>query len=108
LAVLGVELSDLGVEEAAKSEEVNMAEAHAGTTKADSIISRDPKVHSGDLVFRGTRVPVDALVDYLTAGDSIEEFLKDFPTVERWQVEAYLQLSADALDHLREHGESPA
>ncbi|MCY4412116.1 MAG: DUF433 domain-containing protein [Caldilineaceae bacterium] len=65
------------------------------------VVSRDPEVHSGDLVFAGTRVPVETLVAYLIKGSSIEEFLLDFPTVERWQVESYLEFSPAALDHLR-------
>ena len=67
------------------------------------VISRDPEIHSGDLVFSGTRVPVDTLVDYLKGGHSIDEFLKDFPTVERRQVEIYLDLSPEGLDQLRLH-----
>ncbi len=66
----------------------------------ERVVSRDPEIHSGDLVFSGTRVPVDTLVDYLKGGDNIEEFLKDFPTVTRWQVESYLEVSFKALDHL--------
>jgi len=65
------------------------------------IVSRDPEVHSGDLVFAGTRVPVETLVAYLIKGSSIEEFLMDFPTVERWQVESFLEYAPEALDHLR-------
>lgn len=71
-----------------------------------SVISRDPKVHSGDLVFAGTRVPVDTLIDYLKGGHSIGEFLEDFPSVKRWQVEAYLDLSPGGVEQLREQGAS--
>lgn len=65
------------------------------------VVSRDPEVHSGDLVFAGTRVPVETLVAYPIKSSSIAEFLIDFPTVERWQVESYLESSPAALDHLR-------
>ena len=65
------------------------------------VVSRDPEVHSGDLVFSGTRVPVETLVAYLISGSSIEEFLLDFPTVERWQVQSYLEFSPAGVDHLR-------
>jgi uncharacterized protein (DUF433 family) len=68
------------------------------------VVSRDPEVHSGDLVFASTRVPVDTLIEYLKGGESIDQFLEDFPTVERWQVEAFLDLSPEAVDHLRAHG----
>ena len=65
------------------------------------VVSRDPEVHSGDLVFAGTRVPVETLVAYLIKGSSISEFLESFPTVERWQVESYLEFSPEAMDNLR-------
>jgi uncharacterized protein (DUF433 family) len=67
----------------------------------EKVVSRDPEVHSGDLVFAGTRVPVDALIDYLKGGESVDQFLADFPTVERWQVEAFLDSSPSAVDQLR-------
>ena len=50
-----------------------------------SVIHRDPKVLSGTPVFRGTRVPIKAIFDYLEAGDSLDEFLDDFPSVSRAQ-----------------------
>ncbi len=56
-----------------------------------SVISADPRVMGGTPVFKGTRVPVQTLVDYLEAGDSIAEFLKGFPTVSREQVVAVLE-----------------
>ena len=56
-----------------------------------SVIVSDPDVMGGTPVFRGTRVPVQTLVDYLEAGDSISEFLKGFPTVTREQVVAVLE-----------------
>ena len=70
------------------------------------VVHRDPEIHSGDLVFTGTRVPVDSLVDYLKGGRSIEEFLRDYPTVERWQLESYLDLSPRGVDFLRVRDES--
>ena len=70
------------------------------TVEMGRVVSRDPEIHSGDLVFSGTRVPVDTLVDYLKGDYDIGEFLKDFPTVARWQVESYLEVSSKALDHL--------
>ena len=47
------------------------------------IIVRDPDVLGGTPVFRGTRVPFQALIDYLEGGQTIAEFLDDFPTVSR-------------------------
>ena len=57
------------------------------------IVSRDPEVMSGELVFAGTRVEVKTLVDYLKAGHTLGEFLDDFPTVSREQAEGYLEMS---------------
>ena len=70
------------------------------------VVHRDPEIHSGDLVFTGTRVPVDSLVGYLKGGRSIQEFLQDYPTVERWQLESYLDLSPRGVDFLRVRDES--
>jgi uncharacterized protein (DUF433 family) len=55
-----------------------------------SIVSRSPDVVSGSLVFAGTRVPVQVLIDYLKAGESLDRFLDGFPTVSRAQAEAFL------------------
>ena len=85
-----------------------MAETRHNAVELGKVVSRDPEVHSGDLVFAGTRVPVDTLVDYLKADHSIEEFLIDFPSVERWQIESYLDLSPDGLDRLRAQSASTA
>ena len=60
---------------------------------------------SGALVFADTRVPVDILIDYLKAGDSLERFLEGFPTVQREQAEAFLQ---EALDSVKLQHESRA
>ena len=72
----------------------------------EKIVQRDPEIHSGDLVFAGTRVPVDSLAGYLKGGRSIEEFLQDYPTVERWQLESHLDLSPQGVDALRARDES--
>ena len=50
-----------------------------------NIINIDPEILIGTPVFYGTRVPVDNLFDYLETGESLEEFLKDFPTVKKEQ-----------------------
>lgn len=70
----------------------------------EMIVSRDPDVHSGDLVFQGTRVPVDTLVDHLKSGYSIEEYLEGFPSVKRSQVEAFLDLSPEAIEQMKVRG----
>ena len=50
-----------------------------------------PEIMSGTAVFTGTRVPIQILLDYLTAGDSIDDFLDGFPTVTREQVITFLE-----------------
>lgn len=56
-----------------------------------AIITASEDVMSGTPVFAGTRVPVQTLLDYLKAGDSIDDFLEGFPTVKREQVIAFLE-----------------
>ena len=68
--------------------------------KKEDVVSRDPEVVSGALVFKGTRVPVDVLIQHLTAGDTLEEFLDDFPGVSREQAIAYLEMTPKAVDAL--------
>lgn len=58
---------------------------------ADSVIVRDLEIPGGMLVFRGTRVPVKNLIDYLTTSETIDSFFDDFPTVTREQVIRFLQ-----------------
>ena len=78
-----------------------MSETGDDSVELGRVVSRNPDIHSGDLVFAATRVPVDTLVDYLKSDHSVEEFLRDFPTVERWQVESYLDISPAGIDKLR-------
>jgi len=63
----------------------------------EKILSRDPEIMSGALVFSGTRVPVKNLFDYLSAGRSLEEFLDDFPSVRKDSAVAVLDAARDAL-----------
>jgi uncharacterized protein (DUF433 family) len=67
---------------------------------AARVVSRDPDVLGGELVFAGTRVPVQTLVDYLKAGKTLERFLDGFPSVRREQAEAYLDMT---LDDVKRH-----
>jgi uncharacterized protein (DUF433 family) len=60
-------------------------------------ISCNPDVMGGTPVFAGTRVPVQTLLDYLEAGDSIDAFLAGFPSVSREQVIAFLEQAKDRL-----------
>jgi len=61
------------------------------------IISRSPDVMGGTPVFAGTRVPVQTLLDYLAAGESIDEFIEGFPSVSRAQVIAFFEQAKDRL-----------
>lgn len=61
------------------------------------VVARNPDILSGTPVFTGTRVPVQNLVDYLAAGDDLDEFLADFPTVTREQAQAFLEQAKEAL-----------
>ncbi|MDQ3658041.1 MAG: DUF433 domain-containing protein [Actinomycetota bacterium] len=64
----------------------------------ERIVSRDPEVVSGALVFAGTRVPVKNLIDYIEAGHSLDRFLDGFPTVERKQAVAFLRMTPEAIE----------
>jgi len=57
------------------------------------VVSVSPEVMSGTPVFKGTRVPIRNLIDYLEAGDSLDEFLDDFPSVTREQAVAALEIA---------------
>lgn len=66
-------------------------------TSQEPIIVSDPEVLGGTPVFSGTRVPFRNLIDYLEAGDSIDLFLYDFPSVSREQVIAALEAAKEKL-----------
>lgn len=62
---------------------------------ANGIIVRDPNILGGTPVFSGTRVPFQALLDYLEGGQTLDEFVEDFPTVKR-------EAAISALEHAKE------
>jgi len=64
------------------------------------VVHRDPEIMSGELVFVGTRVPVQNLFDYLEAGDSLDTFLNAFPSVTREQAIATLEMAREAVASL--------
>jgi uncharacterized protein (DUF433 family) len=70
-----------------------------------SVITSNPEVMGGTPVFCGTRVPVQTLIDYLEAGDSISDFLEGFPTVTKEQVIAFLEEAKERV--LAEFQNSP-
>lgn len=61
------------------------------------VVHRDPEILGGTPVFVGTRVPVKILFDYLEAGDSLEVFLDEFPSVTREQAVAALELAREVI-----------
>jgi uncharacterized protein (DUF433 family) len=61
------------------------------------IVHSDPEILGGTPVFVGTRVPVQALLDYLEGGDTIERFLDNYPGVSREQAVAFLEEAGRAL-----------
>ena len=64
-----------------------------------SVVVSDKNVLGGALVFKGTRVPVRNLFDYLMDGSSIKEFLEDFPTVSFEQIRFVLQSAETAIEN---------
>ncbi len=61
------------------------------------VININPEILGGTPVFKGTRVPIETLFDHLEEGISLDEFLKDFPTVTRNQAIEVLELAGTAL-----------
>ncbi|MBC2595641.1 DUF433 domain-containing protein [Ruficoccus amylovorans] len=64
------------------------------------IVKRDPNIMSGALCFTGTRVPVRNLFDSLRSGESLQDFMEDFPGVSREQIMAVLEASESQLNKL--------
>ena len=64
---------------------------------SQSVVKVDPEIMSGAPCFAGTRVPIQNLIDYLEGGDSIDEFLEDFPTVTREQVISFLEEAKESV-----------
>ncbi len=64
---------------------------------SNPVIVRDPEILGGAAVFRGTRVPVQAMFDYLEGGETLEEFLAGFPTVSRELALAVLEEAKQRL-----------
>jgi uncharacterized protein (DUF433 family) len=64
---------------------------------SQSVVKIDPEIMSGAPCFAGTRVPIQNLIDYLEGGDSIDEFLEDFPSVAREQVISFLEEAKESV-----------
>ncbi len=61
------------------------------------VVSSNPEIMGGTPVFHGTRVPVQTLLDYLEAGETIDDFLEGFPSVSREQIIGFLEEAKDKL-----------
>ncbi|MGH9770057.1 MAG: DUF433 domain-containing protein [Blastocatellia bacterium] len=61
------------------------------TIKKEDFVTVDPEIMHGAPVFNGTRVPIDTMFDYFATGDSLEEFLEDFPSVKREYAEVAIE-----------------
>ncbi len=70
---------------------------YGGVSMSNDIINRDPEILGGTPVFTGTRVPIKAIFDYIEAGDDLDEFLDDFPSVKREQALGLLELALKNL-----------
>ena len=64
-------------------------------TLARSPVHSDPEVLGGTLVFRGTRIPAQTLLDYMDDGGCLEDFFRDFPSVSSEDAEAFLKLARE-------------
>ena len=67
----------------------------------ESVIVSDPEIFGGTPCFRGTRVPINSLIDYLEAGDTLDEFLDNFPSVTRGAAIAALEEAKALLTNSR-------
>jgi uncharacterized protein (DUF433 family) len=76
-----------------------MGDAFEDAAMADPrlVVHRDPEILGGTPVFVGTRVPAKILFDYLEAGDSLDVFLDEFPSVTREQAVAALELAREVI-----------
>lgn len=74
-----------------------MADARPLSLSDGSVVHSDPEILSGTPVFVGTRVPVQTLIEYLEGSYSVDEFLDNFPSVRREQINAFLEQATQAL-----------
>lgn len=66
----------------------------------ERVVSISIEVMGGTPVFRGTRVPIETLIDHLKAGDSIDDFLEGYPTVSRQQVIDFLEQAERQMERI--------
>jgi uncharacterized protein (DUF433 family) len=65
--------------------------------RPDQVVHSEPEILGGTPVFVGTRVPVRTLIEHLEAGDTIEDFLRSFPSVTKDQAVAALEMASELL-----------
>lgn len=71
--------------------------SHIPPMKTSSFVRIDPEIMSGEPCFAGTRVPVRVLLDYLEGGDTLDEFLEQYPTVSRTLAIGFLEEASESL-----------
>ncbi len=76
---------------------VRIGLCYVAAMKVKSVVVVDPEIMSGTPCFAGTRVPVRALLDYIEGGESLDDFLEQFPTVSRKQAIAFLEQASERL-----------
>ena len=76
---------------------VRIGLCYLATMKTKSVVVVDPEIMSGTPCFAGTRVPVRALLDYIEGGESLDDFLEQFPTVSRQMAIAFLEQASERL-----------
>ena len=76
---------------------VKIGLCYVAAMKAKSVVLVDPEIMSGTPCFAGTRVPARTLIDYIEGGDSLADFLEDFPTVTRKQAIAFLEEASERM-----------
>ena len=76
---------------------VRFALCYLATMKAKAVVVVDPEIMSGTPCFAGTRVPARTLIDYLEGGETLDDFLEDFPTVTHEQAIAFLEEASERM-----------
>lgn len=70
---------------------------YVAAMKAKTVVVVDPEIMSGTPCFAGTRVPARTLIDYLEGGETLDDFLEDFPTVTHEQAIAFLEEASERM-----------
>jgi uncharacterized protein (DUF433 family) len=87
----------MGAAEDPESQRLSHGRAAAPVEERSQSVHSDPEIMGGESVFVGTRVPLNAMFDYLEGNHSLDEFLNDFPTVDRAQALAALHIARWAV-----------